>query len=278
MPPDPRAIHISTDGSCYKNPGGRSGCAAIVHYPDHLDREDEQIVDFGCGESSNNRMELLACICVLKWIRENGPWNSVTRVQIFTDSQYVKENLIRAREWKKNDWRNQHGEPRENPDLWKQLLSAHTKAGITVHFEWTLGKKSPVLKRVDKAAKVAAARGGPDVDRGYRPGTIARSMVNGVATRFPAQGQSVVIRPYRKNLLADCEEKVRFDIFAEETQTYVKSCYGYASTDLAAELHRQHGYRVRFNNSPEYPQIVEILEEVALPKPTSQRVKTGADS
>jgi ribonuclease HI len=31
MPPDPRAIHISTDGSCYKNPGGRSGCAAIVH-------------------------------------------------------------------------------------------------------------------------------------------------------------------------------------------------------------------------------------------------------
>ena len=30
-------------------------------------------------------------------------------------------------------------------------------------------------------------------------------------------------------------------IFAEETQTYVESCYGYASTDLAAELHRQHG-------------------------------------
>src|SRR5271166_6254334 len=83
MPPDPRAIHISTDGSCYENPGGRSGCAAIVHYPDHLDREDEQIVDFGCDESSNNRMELMACIRVLKWIRESGPWDSVTRVQIF---------------------------------------------------------------------------------------------------------------------------------------------------------------------------------------------------
>jgi ribonuclease HI len=128
-----------------------------VHSPDHLDREDEQIVDFGCEESSNNRMELMACICVLKWIRENAPWDSVTRVQVFTDSQYVKENLIRAREWKKNDWRNQHGEPRENADLWKQLLSAHSKAGITVHFEWTLGKKSPVLRRVDKAAKAAAS-------------------------------------------------------------------------------------------------------------------------
>jgi len=41
-------------------------------------------------------------------------------------------------------------------------------------------------------------------------------MVNGAATRFPAHGQSVVIRPYRKTLLADCEEKVRFDIFSEE--------------------------------------------------------------
>jgi ribonuclease HI len=73
-----------------------------------LDREDEQIVDFGCEESSNDRMELLACIPVLSWIRETAPWGSVTRVQVFTDSQYVKDNLTRAREWKKNDWRNQY--------------------------------------------------------------------------------------------------------------------------------------------------------------------------
>jgi hypothetical protein len=65
---------------------------------------------------------------------------------------------------------------------------------------------------------------------------------------------------------------------SEETQPYVESCYGYASTDLAAELHPQHGYRFRFNDSPEYPQIVKILEEVALPKRTSQRVNAGADS
>ena len=50
---DPRAIHIYTDGSCYKNPGGNSGCAAIVHFPDRLGHEDERIVDFGCAESSN---------------------------------------------------------------------------------------------------------------------------------------------------------------------------------------------------------------------------------
>jgi len=265
MPPDPRAIHISTDGSCYKNPGGRSGCAAIVHYPDHLDREDQEIVDFGCEESSNNRMELMACIRALKWVRENTPWQSVTRVQLFTDSQYVKDNLFRAREWKKNDWKNRHGEPRENSDLWHQLLSAHAKTGIPVHFEWTLGKKTPILKRVDKAAKQAAKRGGPDTDRGYKPGAIARSMVGGSASRFPANGQTAVIRPYRKNILARGEEKVRFDVFSEASQTYVESCYAFASTALSSELHRQHGYRVLFNDNPKYPQILEILEEVSIP-------------
>jgi len=145
------------------------------------------------------------------------------------------------------------------------LISAHTKVGTTVHFEWTLGKKSPVLKRVDKAAKAAAARGGPDVDRGYRPGAIARSMIQGAAARFHAHGQLVVIRPYRKNILGAGEEKVRFDIFSEDSQTYVASCYAFASTRLAAELHRQHGYRVRFNDNPKYPQILGVVEEVTLP-------------
>ena len=208
----------------------------------------------------------MACIRVLRWIREEEPWASVTRVQVFTDSQYVKDNLIRARDWKKNDWRNQHGEPRENADLWKQLLAAHAKAGITVHFEWTLGKKTPTLRRVDKAAKAAAIRGGPDVDRGYKPGTIARSMVKGAATRFMAKGQSRVIRPYRKNIMGGDEEKVRFDVISEDEQYYIESCYAFATTALAAELHRQHGYRVRFNDNSNYPQILEIIEEVVLPK------------
>jgi ribonuclease HI len=181
MPPDPRAVHIYTDGSCYKNPGGKSGCAAIVHYPNHLQREDEEIVDFGCGESNNNRMELLACIRSLQWVRENAPWDGVTRVQLFSDSQYVTDNLFRARGWKKNDWRNRHDGPKENPDLWRQLLSAQAKTGIAVHFERTAGEKTAILKRVGKATKAAAQRGGTDVDRGFKLGTVARSMVKGAA-------------------------------------------------------------------------------------------------
>ena len=262
---DPHALHIYTDGSCYKNPGGESGCAAIVEYPEHLQRAEEQTLDFGCTESSINRMELLACIRALQWIRDNTPWDGVTRVQIVTDSRYVKDNVYRAREWKKNGWRNHHGEPRENSDLWKQLLSAQVKTGIRVDFEWTPGKKTDILRKVDKAAKAAAKQGGLDVDRGFKPGTISRSMVkDAAATRFPAQGQSAVIRPYRKNAMGRGENKVRFDVLSEETQSYTESCYAFATPAMAAELHRQHLYRVRFNGNPLYPQIVEIVEEVAV--------------
>lgn len=237
MPLDPRAIHIYTDGSCYRNPGGSSGCAAIVEYPEHLGRGGEQILDFGCSESSNNRMELLACIRALQWIRSNSPWPDVSRVQIVTDSKYVKENIPRAGSWRKNDWRNQQGEPWENSNLWKKFLSAQLRVGMAVTFEWTLAKKTPILKSIDKAAKDAAKRGGTSVDRGYRPGTVARSLVKGAASRFPAQGQIAVIRPYRKNLMGKGEEKVRFDVFSEVTSSYTESYYAFASPALVAELH-----------------------------------------
>jgi hypothetical protein len=35
---------------------------------------------------------------------------------------------------------------------------------------------------------------------------------------------------------------------------------------MSADLRRWHGYRVRFNDDPNYPQILERAEEVLLPK------------
>ncbi len=119
---DPRALHIRTDGSCYRKQRMISGCAAIVEYPDHLGRDREQIVDFGCAESNVARMELLAVIRALRWVRENRPWGGVTRVQIISDSTYVTDNISRARGWRKNGWRNRYDEPMQNPDLWREFF------------------------------------------------------------------------------------------------------------------------------------------------------------
>jgi hypothetical protein len=40
---------------------------------------------------------------------------------------------------------------------------------------------------------------------------------------------------------------------------------------VSAEVHRNHAYRVRFNAEPHYPQILDCIEEVPVPKRTRQR-------
>lgn len=263
---DPHAIHIHTDGSCYKNPGGRSGCAAVIQFPEDLNLPDEQIVDFGCSESSINRMELMACIGALEWVRHNGPWTNVTRVQIVTDSRHVTENIVRAPTWKRLGWRNVHGEWKFNSDLWDKLLKLRAKAGLRVDFVWQKGKKTELGKLVDGAAKIAAQRGGMDVDRGYRPGSVCRSrVVGGVAQRFPAGGQVLVIRPYVKKVMHGGDNRVSFNIFDEVTRTYSGKFYAFAEPVLSADLHRGNGHRVRFGSNPNFPQFLERIEGVELP-------------
>lgn len=272
---DPRAIHIYTDGSCYKNPGGESGCAAIVHFPEHLDRPDEQIVDFGCAESSINRMEVSPCIEALRWVFNRAPWRDVTRVLIVTDSQYVTENLRRAPHWKKQGWKNLSGETKANEDLWDDLLKCIAKVsrkGIRVDFVWEKGKKTSITKQIHNAAQTAAKRGGFDEDIGYRPGSVSRSMVKGgVAERFPAAGQVVVIRPYVKKIMHKGENRISFNVFDEVTQSYSNKFFAFCPPLLGAELHTGNGHRVRFNSDPKYPQFLERIDGIQLPKPLRKK-------
>ena len=263
---DPRAVQIHTDGSAFRNPGHVSGCAVIVQYPEHLRREDEIIVDFGCPKSTNQRMELTACLEGLKWVRRNGQWDGVTCVLVVTDSQYVRGFVGLAPVWKRNGWRNRDGQPILNADLWDDLLKARAKAGIRVEFVWEEGKTTDIGKRVHKVAKAAAQRGGIDRDRGYRPGAFRRSMVKGgVAIPYPANGQVAIIRPYAKKPVLKGEERISFNMFDEVTQTYESKFYASTTSLMAFDLHSWRGWRVQFNDNPKYPQILECKEEVALP-------------
>jgi ribonuclease HI len=277
---DPHAIHIFTDGSCYKNPGGESGCAAIVHFPEHLSRPDEQIVDFGCVESNVNRMELVACVRALRWVYENAPWDSVTRVLIVTDSRYVRDYVSRAPVWKRQGWKNSSGETKFNEDLWDQLLKVRAKVskkGLRVDIEWRERRSTDIAKQVDTAAKAAARRGGFDDDIGFRPGSVSRSMVRGgVAVRFPAAGQVLVIRPYVKKIMYKGENRISFNTFDEVTQTYAGKFFAFASPVLSAELHRGNGHRMQFNSDPKCPRFLVRIEGVELPKPQKRKPRRAA--
>jgi ribonuclease HI len=250
--------------------GGQSGCAAVVRYPEHLQFEDEQIVDFGCSESTNQRMELMPCIKALKWVRERGPWPDVTRIQIITDSTYVTNGLASASYWKTDKWHTRSGQPVFNSDLWGALLIARAKAGIRIDFVYQKGKKTDEGRAIDAAAKAAARRGGIDNDDGYKPGAYRRSMVSGgVALPYPASGQVAVIWPYAKKPALKMEERVSFNLFDELAQIYESKFYAFTTPAMAFDLHSWRGWRVKFNSEPKHPQIVEIVEEVRTPKPES---------
>lgn len=267
---DPRAIQIEVDGSCYGNPGGPSGCAAVVRYPEHLKRADHQIVDYGCGESTNQRMELMPCIKTLQWIRQNQPWRDVTRVQIISDSTYVVGGLANAPYWKRNKWHNRYGQPIFNSDLWDDLLTARKKTRIHVDFVYQAGKTTSGGKIVHAAAKTAAQRGGFEKDHGYKPGAVRRSMVKGgITLPYPACGQLDVIWPYVKKPVSKYEERISFNLFDEVTQTYHSKFYAFATAVMAFDLHTWRIWRVHFNSEPKHPQIAAIIGEVHLLKASS---------
>jgi ribonuclease HI len=205
---DPHALKIYIDGSALDNPGGAGGLAGWVEFPMGSSRADELLFQEGFAETTNNRMELLACIRAFEYVRAHEFDLSVQRVQIITDSRYVHDYFFQAEKWRRNVWRSADGKPIENSDLWKALLSVRKKVKVRTEVKWMPGKKSPILKAVDESAKAAAAQPW-NIDRGFKSGKVGRSKTGGrsAASMFPADRQEAVIRIYRTRLLGRSNHK-----------------------------------------------------------------------
>jgi len=252
------------DGSSYKNPGGAGGFACVARYPEDSNRPDEEIFSEGFHESSINRMELSACIRALEWIAEQGHTLGVQRVQLFTDSRYVYENHKRPSTWRKQGWRNHMGRPIDNSDLWKRYITVSSRVSVRVDVGWVKGKKSSILKAVDRAAK-AAGKSPSRIDRGFRSGKVGKSKIGGgksSSSLFPASGQIATIHIYRSQMIRKEHHRVSFDVFDPACGSFTQKSRAYVPETLIGDLHRHHCYRVRFNAEPGYPLIVEILEEM----------------
>ena len=103
-------IKIYTDGSCIGNPG-QGGWAAII-----LDDGKKIEIKGSKKDTTNNQMELLAPIKALKEIPKGS------KVQIFTDSKYVKSGITEwIHNWKKNGWKTANKKKVSNKELWIEL-------------------------------------------------------------------------------------------------------------------------------------------------------------
>jgi ribonuclease HI len=137
-------IEIYTDGSCLENPGN-GGWAAIIN-------DDGKIEKISGSEknTTNNRMELMAPIAALSKITKKK------KVQIFTDSQYVKMGITNwIHNWIKNNWQTSKKEDVKNKDLWLNLYKLTQSHDVEWH--WVKAHAGNTLnEEVDALAKGAA--------------------------------------------------------------------------------------------------------------------------
>ena len=137
-------IKIYTDGSCIGNPGNGGWAAIIIE-----DGKKTQIKG-NKKKTTNNQMELLATIKAL---------NKVTRgskIQIFTDSKYVKSGITEwIHNWKKNGWKTANKQSVKNKEFWIELDLLTEK--FEIKWSWVKGHSTDKLNNeVDLLAREAA--------------------------------------------------------------------------------------------------------------------------
>lgn len=258
---DRNAVKIYTDGSARPKNPGKGGIGMVVEFPEEMELENFEISE-GYIQSTNNRMELLACIRALQWIRSVMATKKFTRIIIITDSEYVYNCHKNAQYWKDNDWRDTNGKPYENEDLWDAFLKERHKVKTRVEFAWEKGKTRAVLLRVDDLAKKGA--GNPiKTDYGFRSGkfTSPRTASKKAATLYPANGEELLIRVYRKNVYGKSNAeiyKITFDVYDSLSGQYIQKCVAYQGADCIT-LKRNNCYKVKLDKNPKFPKILEAV-------------------
>lgn len=104
-------VDIYTDGACSGNPGN-GGWGAVLIY-NGTQKEMSGAVE----NTTNNQMELLACIQALKALKQP------CKVDLYSDSAYVVNCFLQGwiTNWKLNGWKGANKKPVKNIELWQTL-------------------------------------------------------------------------------------------------------------------------------------------------------------
>ncbi len=135
-----------TDGACSGNPGP-GGWGVLMRAQDGERILKERELKGGEGDTTNNRMELMAAIAALETL------SRPSEITITTDSAYVKNGVTSwIHGWKRNGWRTAAKKPVKNDDLWRRLDEAQSRH--QVRWEWIKGHAGhPENERADELAR-----------------------------------------------------------------------------------------------------------------------------
>src|SRR3989338_4656294 len=136
-------ITIYTDGSSRGNPGPGGWGAILAH--------ENKVVELGGGEkhTTNNRMELTACIRALEFTINNFQFS---KIEVNTDSEYVMKGITEwIKTWQLKNWRTSGKKPVLNQELWQELLGVTEGKDIT--WKYVPGHAGVILnERADEIA------------------------------------------------------------------------------------------------------------------------------
>ena len=141
-------VVVHTDGSAIGNPGP-GGYGAVLEMGGH-----RKELSGGYRLTTNNRMEILACIVALEALTRP------CRVTLYSDSRYVVDAMTQGwvEKWRAKGWMRNKRERALNPDLWQRLLQAVQQHDVD--FRWVRGHAGVAEnERADRLA-VSAAEGG----------------------------------------------------------------------------------------------------------------------
>jgi len=138
-------VRIYTDGACKGNPGP-GGWGALLRSGDH-----ERELFGGHPATTNNRMELTAVIRALATLKRSS------RVEVYTDSEYVKKGITEwLAAWKRRGWKTADRKPVKNVDLWRELDELAGRHEVRWH--WVRGHAGhPENERADALANRGVA-------------------------------------------------------------------------------------------------------------------------
>lgn len=149
-------IKIYTDGSCHSQLLF-GAWAAIIFIG------DEKVILKGTAtDTTHNRMELIGIINAVDYLNQNGFGKQI--MEVFSDSQYAVNLLMRKQRLKSNNYITKKGTPIQNVDLVQKLImqmeiyhmqfvkvKAHQKDGDVINREVDILVRQLVRKQATEA-------------------------------------------------------------------------------------------------------------------------------
>lgn len=128
-------VKIYTDGACANNPGA-GGFGIVLLYNDNKNVLHKKELSKGFKLTTNNRMELLAVIEALDYLKKP------CKIELYSDSKYVVDAINQKwlESWQDKNWKLHTKSPVKNIDLWKKFLKSQKRHEIK--FIWVKGHAS----------------------------------------------------------------------------------------------------------------------------------------